>query len=187
MRVDAQRFSLDVPVDHDAAAAVADVPLRREVLVPGSEVLGVGRAGRRPIAPDGRVAGVQRAVGHDGDRPPQRVDAEVAPPHVGEVLVGHPGLQGRHAPQAGVGPDPVQAEQEPRLQDRPIQGLVGGRALQGLGEVQAQVGLLDHVEQAGHGPGRGDLGLERGQVGRIGLRVERRHGDPALALHADPD
>ena len=135
----------------------------------------------------GRVAGVQRAVGHDGDRPPQRVDAEVAPPHVGEVLVGHPGLQPRHALQAGVGPDPVQAEQEPWLQDRPIQRLVGGRALQGLGEVQPQVGFLDHVEQAGHGPGRGDLGLERGQVGRIGLRVERRHGDPARALQADPD
>ena len=37
------------------------------------------------------------------------------------------------------------------------------------------------------GQRRGDLGLERGQVGWIGLRVERRHGDPARALHADPD
>ena len=61
--VNAQRFPLDMPVDHDAAAAVADVPLRRQVLVPGAEVLGIGRAGRRPVAPDRRVAGVQRAVG----------------------------------------------------------------------------------------------------------------------------
>ena len=50
---------------------------------------------------------------------------------------------GVHALQAGVGPDPVQAAQEPWLQDRPVQRLVGGRALQGLGEVQPQVGFLD--------------------------------------------
>ena len=167
--VDAQRFPLDVPVDHDAAAAVADMPLRRQVLVPGAEVLGIGRAGGCSVAPDRRVAGVQRAVGHDGDRPPQRLDAEIAPPHVGEVLVGHPGSEPRHALQAGVGSDPVQAKQQPRLQDRPIQRLIGGRAFQGLGEVQPQIGFLDHVEQAGHRPGRGDLGLQCGQVGRIGL------------------
>ena len=50
---------------------------------------------------------------------------------------------GVHALQAGVGPDPVQAAQEPWLRDRPVQRLVGGRALQGLGEVQPQVGFLD--------------------------------------------
>ena len=44
LRMDAQRVSLDVPVDHDAATAVAHVPLRGEILIPGAEVLGVGGA-----------------------------------------------------------------------------------------------------------------------------------------------
>jgi hypothetical protein len=34
-----------VPVDHHPAAAVADVPLGHEVLVPGAELLGVGGTG----------------------------------------------------------------------------------------------------------------------------------------------
>jgi hypothetical protein len=99
----------------------------------------------------------------------------------------YPGLQPRHPLQSGVGSDPVKAEQEPWLKDGSIQRLVGGRALQSLGEVQPQVGFLDHVEQARHGPGRGDLCLERGQVGRLGLSVERRRGDPTVALLANPD
>ena len=46
-----------------------------------------------------------------------------------------------------------------------------------------------HVQNGVHGRvgGGGDLGLESSQVGWIGLRFERRHGDPALALLADPD
>ena len=75
--MDAQRVALDVPVDHDATPAVADVPLRGEVLVPGAEVLGIGGAGRGPAAPDRRVAGAQRAIGNDGHRTAQRIDAKV--------------------------------------------------------------------------------------------------------------
>ena len=36
--MDAERIPLDVPVDHDAAAAIAHVPLRREILIPGAVV-----------------------------------------------------------------------------------------------------------------------------------------------------
>ena len=49
-------------------------------------------------------------------------------------------------------PSPCRQSKQPRSQDRAIQRLVGGRALQGLGEAQPQVGFFDHVEQAGHGP-----------------------------------
>ena len=51
-RVDAHRAALDVPVDHDAAPAVAGVPLGHQVLVEGAEVLAVRRAGGRALAPD---------------------------------------------------------------------------------------------------------------------------------------
>jgi hypothetical protein len=50
--VDAARLALDVPVDHHAPAAVADVPLGHAVLVPGAELLRVGGAGGRALAPD---------------------------------------------------------------------------------------------------------------------------------------
>ena len=87
--MDAQRFPLDMPVNHDAPTAVADVPLGREILVPRAEVLGVGRAGGGTVAPDRRVAGMQRAVGDDSDGPAQRVDTDVPPSHIGQILICH--------------------------------------------------------------------------------------------------
>ena len=45
LRVDAQRVSLNVPVDHDSPAAVARVPLSGEILVPSPEMLRVRGAG----------------------------------------------------------------------------------------------------------------------------------------------
>ncbi len=36
LRMNAQRVPLDMPIDHDAAPAVAHVPLRRQVLIPGA-------------------------------------------------------------------------------------------------------------------------------------------------------
>src|SRR5512135_2509364 len=60
--MDAQRFSLDVPVDHDAAAAIAHVPLRCQVLIPRTEMFGIGRASRRSFAPDRRITGTQRTI-----------------------------------------------------------------------------------------------------------------------------
>ena len=37
-----QRICPNVPVDHDAPAAVADVPLGHKVLIPRTEFLGIG-------------------------------------------------------------------------------------------------------------------------------------------------
>src|SRR5215217_1748481 len=38
LRRDTGRLLLHMPVDHDATAAIADVPLRHQVLVPGPEL-----------------------------------------------------------------------------------------------------------------------------------------------------
>lgn len=62
--VDADGFPLDVPVDHDTAAAVAHVPLGKQVLVPSPELLGVRRAARRGLSPELGKAGRQRGVDH---------------------------------------------------------------------------------------------------------------------------
>ena len=88
LRVDAGRLLLHVPVDHHPAAAVADVPLGHQVLIPGAELLGVGGAGRRAFAPDLREAHAEDGVDHLGDGVPQLVPGDEPPPHVEEILVG---------------------------------------------------------------------------------------------------
>ena len=178
--MNAQRVPLDMPVDHDAAAAIAHVPLRRQVLVPGAKVLGIRCAGRRSVAPDCRISGMQRAVGDDGNGLPQRVDRDISAPDIGKILGGCARLEPGHALKPGVRSEPVQAKQEPRAQNGAIQGLVSRRAFESLGKSQAEVGLLEYVEEVGHRPGRDNLCLDRCQVRRLGLGIERRHRDPTL-------
>ncbi len=89
-------------------------------------------------------------------------------------------MEARHALKSGVPSEAVQAQQEPRPQNRAIEGLVGGRALKSVGEIQAEVGLLEHVEETGHRPGRDGFGLDCGQVRGFGLGIERRHRDPGI-------
>src|SRR3546814_18605498 len=46
LRVDAGGLALHVPVNHDAPAAVADMPFRHQILIPGPHLRGIRRAGR---------------------------------------------------------------------------------------------------------------------------------------------
>ena len=91
--MNAQRVALDMPVDHDAAPAVAHMPLRGQVLVPGAEVLGIRCTRRRAIAPDCRVPSMQRAVCDDRDSLAQGVDRDISAPDIGEILGGCAGLE----------------------------------------------------------------------------------------------
>jgi len=75
----AQGILVDMPINHHPAPTIADVPLRGEVLVPGSEVLGIRRAGCRAVTPDPRIADMQRAVGDNGNGLSQCVDGNVQP------------------------------------------------------------------------------------------------------------
>jgi len=71
------------------------------------------------------------------------------------------------------------------LQDGARQVLVVGHGAQQVGEADAQVGLLQHVEQARHRPAPGDLALERNEAHRLRLTLQRRHRDPATAAPED--
>ena len=53
--------------DHPTPA-VADVPLRGQVLIPGAELLAVGSARGRALPPDRGISGAQRGIGHHRDR-----------------------------------------------------------------------------------------------------------------------
>jgi hypothetical protein len=76
---------------------------------------------------------------------------------------------------------PSPCRQQSRLQHCAIEGFVGGRTFQHVGDAQSQIGFLDHVEQTRHWPGRIEFGLERLQGRRIGLRIQWRERDPAAA------
>ena len=120
LRVDAQRFPLDMPVNHHAAPAISDVPLRGQVLVPGAEVLAVGGAGVGALAPDQGITGSEGAVRHDSDGFAQLVHGDVAASGIEQVLVGGAVLGGVHALQPGVGAKAVQAQQQARAQHRTV-------------------------------------------------------------------
>jgi len=64
---------------------------------------------------------------------------------------------------------------------------VVGHGAQHVGEADAQVGLLQHVEQPRHRPAPGNLGLERDEAHRLGLALQRRHRDPATTALEDAD
>ena len=104
---------------------------------------------------------MQRAVGNDRNGPAQSIDADVAAPDVSQILGRHAGLQARHALQPCIGPDPVQTQEQPRLKHRALEGFVGGRTFQHVGEAQSQISFLDHVEQSRHRPSRIEFRLER--------------------------
>ena len=93
--MDAQRFPLDMPIDHDATAAVADVPLGGQILVEGAEMFGVGRTRCGAFPPDFRMARVQGAIGDDGNGPAEGIDRHDKPAPEQAILVQHLLLQQR--------------------------------------------------------------------------------------------
>ena len=103
-----------MPVNYAATPAITHVPLRGEILVPSPVVFGIGGTGCCARSPNGRISGLQRAVGNDRNCPAQSIDADIAAPDICQILGCHARFQARHALQPGIGPDPVQAEQQPR-------------------------------------------------------------------------
>ena len=77
LRINTEGLLLDMPIDHDAPSAVTRVPLRSEVLIPGTEVRGIRRACGRAFAPNDRVANAQHVIGHYADCLPEAFRADV--------------------------------------------------------------------------------------------------------------
>jgi hypothetical protein len=87
LRVDAGAVALDMPIDHDTAATIADVPLRHQVLVPGTKLLGISGACRRTFAPDAGMADTQSGVDDLGDCLAQALAGDEAPPYIEQVPI----------------------------------------------------------------------------------------------------
>lgn len=91
-----------MPIDHDAATAIAGVPFGHEVLVPGSELLRVRGAGRRSIAPDVDLPFAKDGVDDLSGRGAELVFGDVTTAYIEEVLIVGAGLARAHALDAGV-------------------------------------------------------------------------------------
>jgi hypothetical protein len=79
--------------------------------------------------------------------------------------------------EAGVRAEAVEAEQQPAPHLVAVGRLARGGRREGGGEADAQVRLLDDVEQPRHRPAPAELGLERLEVRRLGLGLKRADQD----------
>jgi hypothetical protein len=130
-----------------------------------------------------RQPGLENGVDHLDDCRPQMLFSDEAPPHVQEVAIPLALLVPAHPLQPGVGPQAVEAQEQPPLNRRTIELLARCRTLELIGKVDPQVGFF--VEQADHGPAQRNFSFEPGQVGRLFLWFYRRHRDPAIVFGLD--
>ncbi len=184
--MDGHRFLLDVPVDQDAAAAVARVPFGEQVLVVGAEVRRVGRDCRGALPPDRGVAGGERRVGElDGDGA-GAVDGEVPAGGVAQVGFAVAVVAGSDGADPGVRAVRVEQQQEAFPEHRAGERLAradGGELAQHPGP-QRRFG--DHVDQRHLPPALPDRFLQAPQVPRLELRTQGREFDRAALAVGDP-
>src|SRR5712692_2475904 len=97
-----------MPIDHDPAPSIADMPFGHQVLIPGRELAGVGRTGGGAFSPDLRLAGLERVVEDFSNRQPQVISGEEAAAGVEQIPVR--GVRGiyLHTLETGVGPQAVE-------------------------------------------------------------------------------
>ena len=110
-----------------------------------------------------------------------------APAHVEQFRVADCPVARGQALETRVGAEAVEAAQEPFLQLVARYHLATDQGFEGPGEVDAQVGLLEYVEQTRHGPTPADLVLEEAQLGRLVLGLQRAEQEAMFVFVAPPD
>ena len=182
LRVDAGRFALHVPVDEYSRPAIARVPLRHQILVPGREFLGVRRAGRGAFTPDLRESDTEDGIDHLGNRCPHGLFGEKAIARIEQIPVALPMITRGDPFETDIGTQSVQAEQQPFLDGRTIQVLSHRQALEVIGKGCPQLCFLEDIQQFDHRPASSHLGFEQSQMLRFRLGRQRRERDPAAAF-----
>lgn len=67
LRVNTGSLFVNVPIDHNARAAIANVPFGQEILVPGGNLLGIGGAGGGGFAPNVRRTHLENRIDNLGN------------------------------------------------------------------------------------------------------------------------
>ena len=176
-----------MPIDHDAAAAVACVPFGQQVLIPGPELLRVRSARCRSFSPYLRRSRPHGGIHDFSDGGAELILIDVAAANVEQVLIVGALLSGAHALDASIRSQPVDGKQKALLKHFPIQVLPQCGAPKYVGEPDAEVGLLEDIEQARHGPPLDHSRFQCAKIRRFGLNGKRREFGSATALLLDLD
>ena len=117
---------------------------------------------------------------------PQVLAGDVGGADVPELGLAHAVLAGDgHLPDAHVGAEREQHQQQPPVQGGAVEHLAAGDGGERVGEVGDERGVLQDVEQVDGAPPALDLGLERAQVPGLGELVELGDAHPGAALPGD--
>src|SRR5713101_1942013 len=127
-----------MPVDHDAWATIAHMPLREEVLVPGAEPFRVTRTRGRPFAPEGGIAHREDRVTDLRNGGAEGLRVNIAAPDIEQILVAIPPAAIAHPFETCVGPEPVQAQEQATLQHARVEYLPRPDRTKGVGAHHAE-------------------------------------------------
>jgi hypothetical protein len=137
------------------------MPFGHQILIPGGVFLGVGGACRGAFTPDVRPSHTEDGSGHVGNRCSECIFGEKAPTDIEDVAIALALIARTDALEANIGAQPVQAQQEPFLNHRPIQVLSQGLRVEAIGKAHPQVRFLENIEQFDHGPARSQFAFEQ--------------------------
>ncbi len=160
LRIDAGRLTLDMPVDHHPASAIARVPFRHQVAIPGSELGGIRTAGRARLAPDRRIADRQCRVGHACRCGTQRVRVDIAAVDMEQFVIADVADTDGDAFYPGIGPRCIERQQQPPVPVCTRHDFAAGGSLEAVQKPRVQGRFLEDIKKAGHRPDALNLALE---------------------------
>ena len=109
--VDTGGLLVHMPVDHDPATVIADVPFGQEVLIPGTELLRVRGARRGAFTPDVWESHPKDGIDNLGNRVAQLVFLEIAAADIEQVVEALAVLTGADALESRVGAEAIEAQE----------------------------------------------------------------------------
>ncbi len=134
---DAGGLLFHMPVDHYAPAVIALMPLCHQILVPGPELLGVGRTDGRAFAPDMRLPDAKDGVSDAPDRHAQVLFMDKAATDVEQIFIAFTMTASADPFQSRIGSKPEQAQEQAFLQRGTIKIFPRSRTLKCITEADA--------------------------------------------------
>ncbi len=117
-----------------------------------------------------------------GNSVAQLLFVDIATARVAQIGVGRPRVGAGEAFEAGIGPQAIETEQEPSVQDIARQSFTAGHAGQEIQEVGAQRGFFQHIEQVGVRPPLAHFAFKADQIAWLRLDLQGRERNGFLAV-----
>jgi hypothetical protein len=133
-----------MPVDHDAAPAIAGMPLGHQVAIPSPELRGIRCAGRSSVTPDRCIANCKRGIGNPSASFPQSSRVNEAAVYMKKFFIAGIGGGTGHPLQPGIGAETIEAKKQSLIQNSLRQRNAGGNL-----NPQRTTELIDEMRAAG--------------------------------------